>query len=184
MNAVLNGWAAIVGRRSGGRTRVAWRVVSALRAAGLRVCGVVHEPVGPSEEPTGYDAVDVLTGERLPLARIASDPHICAWRFEPGVFERIAESVERAAGDVVLFEVGPVEARGEGHWAAVKSALEGQPRVVLLSIRPRVLATVALGLPDPLAGLELPVPDAAIDRFTARVAERARTLADGGRGVP
>ena len=68
-------------------------------------------------------------------------------------------------------EAGKLEAAEQGHWATILRSLDERPLTVL-AIRPRVLASVALRLPDPVDSIELPADADEIARFCARVRRR------------
>ncbi len=173
----MNPWAAIVGRSSDRRFEVTRSVVTALREAGLRVGGFVEETVIRDGRVIGWDAVDVAGGDRVPLARADADPELCDWRFDAGALEACRGWATAPALDVSVLEVGTLEARGRGHWATVREVFEGAPRLLLISVRPRALAAVGLSLPDPAAGIELPVDGGAIARFVEEVRSAAEERA-------
>ncbi len=163
-------WAAIVGWGQQGRGDVTQRVIDGLRAKGRRLGGCLQLCLGEGDEILGYDLVDLDDGTRFALARPSTDPEVCNWGFDYTVFAEIQRRVIERAYDIVVLELGPIEARGKGHWETVQRLLAADGRMVVLCIRPRVLARIALDLPDPAAGLELPATDAEIARFVEDVA--------------
>lgn len=173
---VQNPWAAIVGRGRDGARDLVRRLVGELRAAGLKVGGVaqahVSEDVDGDEVDRGFDLVDLDTGARLPLARVSATPELCDYVFDRAVFAEGVEWVTREY-DVVFLEVGKLEAAKKGHWPAVEGALRASPRVVVLTLRPDILASVVLDMEEPVAGLEVPFSEADVAEFLAELLRHA-----------
>lgn len=171
----MNPWTAIVGRGKARRREIAADVFQALRERGLRVGGFVHRPIRDEEgEKVGYDVIDLASGASVHLAHRSRDPDICEWGFHHEAFERARAWATGGALDVVVVEVGVVEARKKGHWPTIEAVLDGPPAVVLMCIRPRALTEVALRLPDPAAGLELPGGPDDVATFIEDVTEIVR----------
>lgn len=166
-----NPWGAIVGRQSDGRSLTVARVVERLREEGLHVGGFLQAPAREGEAIVGWDAVDLHTGERLPLARISDEPDLCDWRFDPQAIATCRAWTRAAPFDVVVLEAGSLEASGGGHWDALEGLLEGPPCVPLVGIRPRALAVLGLRLPDPVAGIELPATRQDVDALVEALVE-------------
>ncbi|NOY90205.1 MAG: hypothetical protein GXP55_03270 [Deltaproteobacteria bacterium] len=170
-------WVALVGRREEGRAVAALRLVEHLRERGVPLGGFLQRPVFTSdaadEEAVAYEAESLRTGERVRVASHGDDPSICDWSFDPVAFERARGWVLEPSAHVSFVELGPLEARGEGHLPAAHAALTGRARLLVFCIRPHVLASIGLELPDPIDGLELPEEAADVDTFAARVAELA-----------
>lgn len=166
----MNPWIAIVGARAHGRIELTRRLRAELHQMSLRVTGFVQEPcVGVDGSVVGYDLVDLESEERVPLARDSDRPLICNWGFDRRAFDRARDWALRPA-DVSVLEVGRLEAGERGHWPAVLSALrDPRERLVLLGIRPNVVASVAVRLPDPVELIELPAGPGQIDAFVGRV---------------
>jgi hypothetical protein len=142
-------WAALVGRSNHGRLEALEIIIDRARAAGVPVAGLMQMRV-----EDGHDAVDLATGERRAVLRTSQTPEICDWSFEPGALDFGRAAAAREARLSVL-PAGRLEATGKGHWPAVADRLAtGQP--TLLCVSPSSLAAIALDLPDPYAGLELP----------------------------
>lgn len=175
-------WVALVGRREEGRARVASRLVERLREQGVPLGGFLQRPVfaqeveadvGDANEALAYEAESLRTGEVVRVASHGDDPAICAFRFDAAAFARAADWVLDPAAHVSFVEMGPLEARGEGHLPAARRALLGSARLLVFCIRPHVLASIGLNLPDPIDGLELPEEEAEFDAFAARVLDLA-----------
>lgn len=169
----MNPWIAIVGARESGRHTLTRALSRALSARALSVRGFLQVPVVDEHGATeGYDLLDIAGGDRLPLARPSASPRICGWGFAEDAF-RAARTWCAMPSDVVVLEVGRIEAAEDGHWPAVLAALRGPPRLVVVGIRPAVLAAIALRLPDPSDAIELPTEELAQQAFVDRVAELA-----------
>ncbi len=170
-------WVALVGRREEGRAVAALHVVEHLRARGVPLGGFLQQPVFTSDaadaEAVAYEAQSLRTGQRVRVASHGFDPTLCDWSFDPEAFERARGWVLEPEAHVSFIELGPLEARGEGHLPAAHAALTGPARLLVFCIRPHVLASIGLELPDPVDGLELPEEAADVDAFAARVAELA-----------
>jgi nucleoside-triphosphatase THEP1 len=149
-------------------------VVDGLRASDRRVAGFLHRSREQDGNVEGYDVVDAESGESWPMARYSRDPQVCDWEFDETAFARVRARVAERASHVVLLELGPLEGKEKGHWQAVMDVLEGPPRLLLLCIRPKALAPIALELPDPAAGLELPVQQEDIDAFIDEIVDLTR----------
>jgi len=167
----MNPWVAIVGRATEGRVRVTERICVALHERGLRVGGFLQRPVLADGELLGWDAIGLEDGARSTVARADADPDLCEWRFDPAGLELCRRWATAPALDVSVMEAGVLEARGLGHWDTIEAVLAGPARVAVLSVRPRGLARIALELPDPRAGLELPERHGALAGFVETVAE-------------
>jgi nucleoside-triphosphatase THEP1 len=173
----VNPWVAVVGRQTTGRTQVLDKLAAGLRQAGLRVGGALQRPACEGDEVVGYDAISPSSGDVVALARKGPEPELCEWRFCEDALDRVREWATAPHAQVIVLELGPLEARGQGNWPAVRAALAAPDRLVILGIRPAVLAPVVLRLPDPEDGLELPAPASEVDSFVERIvllaAERA-----------
>jgi len=156
-------WALIVGAKGSGKTTTVRAFVEAARARGVRVGGVIQEPVtDASGERVAYEAVR-LTNEvdRVVVARRGpvpgGDPMICSFSFDDGAFARVRDwiAADRAALDVVVIdEVSKAESRGRGHADAIADTLASNATVVL-AVREDELVHVmtAFGLAEPVATL-------------------------------
>jgi len=170
-------WVALVGRREDGRGRAAERVVERLRELDVPLGGFLQRPVfssdAPADEAVAYEAENLRSGERMVVATHGEDPAICDWSFDAQAFDRARGWVLDPEARVIFLELGPLEARGEGHLRAAHEALRGPASLLVFCIRPHVLASIGLELPDPIDGLELPEQAEEVDAFAARLAELA-----------
>lgn len=170
-------WAVVVGSASDGKNAVAEAIVRACGESGLRVAGVIEEAVCADDVVVGYDAVDLGSSERIALARLADVPDVCRFRFDDRAFVECRRRAEATEADVVLWEAARLEAAGTGHWPAIASALESGAALVVLCVRARSLAAIALRLPDPAASLELPATEGAVAAFARELVTLARDVA-------
>lgn len=175
----MNPWIALVGARDDGRAVAAQAVLATLRGAGVRVGGFLQERITRGDEILGYDLIDLGGGARVPLARPSPRPRICSWGFDEQAFARAASWALRPA-DVTVIEAGRIEAAGEGHFPALLSTLRASPRVVLVSLRPNVLASIALALPDPADFVELPAEPEEVQALAQRCIDLVATLSQKG----
>lgn len=169
---VMNPWIAIVGARDA-RLALVERTCDALRERGARITGFVQVSSVEGED-AGFDLIDLESRERVALARPSATPRICNWGFDDAVFARTRLAALRDA-NVTILEVGRLEAAGDGHWAAVEGALDGSRRLVVVAMRPNVVASIALRLPDPEASIELPAEEPEIAAFVQEVLDIERS---------
>lgn len=164
-----NGWIAVVGARQVGRSALVQRLGHALHDAGVPVGGFVQLPCVEGDELSGYDLVHITRGETVPLARESkTDPELCRWGFFDHAFETARRWTLADPHAVTFVEAGRLEAAERGHWPTLLASLGERPLTVV-SIRPSVLASVALRLPDPIDAIELPADSDEVERFVARV---------------
>lgn len=117
----------LCGQTGQGKSAALRDLVEGLRADGRRVSGILSPSVQREDRRIGYDLIDVATGQRTELARLAGGgelpghPRVGRFSFRPeGLLAgQRALSVPVAVGaDVVLVdEVGPWELQDQG-WAA------------------------------------------------------------------
>lgn len=155
-------WAALVGRGSDGRDEAVEDIVAGLRRAGLSVGGLAQQRCGD-----GYEVVDLASGARCAVAYTSPTPEMCDLAFRHEVFDDLRHQMATQRYDVVIMPVGRLEARGAGHWPNIRDRLDDEDTLVILCLRPMILAAVALDLPDPIEALELPAPGDRIAAFTA-----------------
>lgn len=168
-------WAALVGRGDMGKIAAQGAIVEAARGAGLRLGGALQVPVDIDGVLAGYDVVDLATGARRALARVSSEPELCDWGFDAQTFAAVREWVVADDYDLMLMELGILEANGGGHWGAAVAAFGRSSGLVVLTLRPRSLAAIGLRLPDPFAGLELPAEPDELTVFAADIIDRCRS---------
>ncbi len=171
-----NPWAVIVGRGAHGKREAAQTIVEKLRGKGLRVGGVLTSRM-KTDECNSYELVDQRSGSRIALAEPGPDPDICDLRFHPEAFERADAWCRAPDLDVVIIELGKLEAKNRGFWQTFEKLMHGPPRLVLTLVRPEVLADIGLRLPDPISWLDLTEQPTDIDTFVESIAAQPRAAA-------
>jgi nucleoside-triphosphatase THEP1 len=175
-------YALVIAGKGGRRSQAARNVAGAIAARGLRVGGFTQRTVESETGVKTIDLVHVRDGRVVPLARPAPSSAdaagACSLAFDPAAFEEARRWIEEDAEttDVLVVDgIGKIELGGEGHRAAVASALATE-RLVVLAIRDDqlVYAMEALGLGEPLASYTDGSGAAALDAFVAEVARAAR----------
>ncbi|RPH75463.1 MAG: DUF2478 domain-containing protein [Candidatus Rokuibacteriota bacterium] len=143
----------ITGPTGSGKTTLATAVVEQLRARGMRVAGVLAPGLLADGRRTGFDILNLATGERTPLAREGvapgthgTGPHARWSRFafspEGLTLGRRALLADITGADVVVIdEVGPFELSGGG-WADALDVLKGFDGVTILIVRESLVEQV------------------------------------------
>ena len=135
----------ITGERGAGKTTLAAAVVGRLRAAGVRVGGVLAPGTYRDGRRYAFDIVALATGERRALS--SRDPlpgwieEQCFWVDPAGYALGNAALTGEGADVVVVDEVGPWELSGSG-WAARLDALVAGDVPLLLVVRSTCLFDV------------------------------------------
>ncbi|MCC6522835.1 MAG: DUF2478 domain-containing protein [Polyangiaceae bacterium] len=182
-------WALLAVARGSGKTALAAEVAHALVARGVRVAGVLQEPVlGEDGARVGYRVVRIGQGESLRLARLGAEPgageeSFCSFLFDGEAFARAGAWLRADAprADVVFVdEVSKLEVAGRGHHDAVVALLVG-PALPLLAVRADQLFAVMerFGLGEPEAACEGTDPEA-LDAFAAALVASVRGRSDAG----
>ena len=164
----MNPWAVLIGCHADGVDDVIESIGSICARRNIRFGGVQQERIVEDGERVGYDLIDLSTSQRLPMARKAksNEPTIlCDLAFDLTVFETVTTWVNSTELDVVLLSAGGLEARQQGHWPTINNILSGSPRLLLLHVRPSVLAPIVLRLENPVAAIELPATNFEIEEF-------------------
>ncbi len=179
----MNPWIAVVGRTRDGVAEVMADIATACRTLGLHVGGVRQERIMGDGERTGFDVINLVDDERRNLAHVApclDARDICDLTFDSDALTAVRRWLTNPELEVILLPVGPLEARGRGHWPAIEAALGGAPRTLVLQVRPDALTPVALQLDDPCADLTLPAAPGELKRLVdsivrTRKAQRSNT---------
>ncbi len=140
----------LTGPTGSGKTTLALAVVNRLRAGGVRVAGILAPGLLDGGRRTGFDLVNLATGEQVPLAREhppTVGPHARWSRF--GFSAAGLELGRRALGAdtdgadvVVVDEVGPFELSGGGWASALDALTEHGVGGVVLVVRDSVVDAV------------------------------------------
>jgi len=141
----------LTGPTGSGKTTMAGGVVEALRRAGARVGGILAPGYLMDGRRTGFDLIDLATGDRAPLAREHQDTAARHARWSRFAFlpEGLALGA-RALGPgafpsdvIVVDEVGPFELSGGGWADALDALARGFTGALLLVVREAVVDAVA-----------------------------------------
>jgi len=139
-----------VGPLHGGKTTAAAALTDLLRRRGRRVAGLLAPAVWRGNRRAGYDAVDLLTGRRAELLRLAPPGR----RPDVGPYVLLAEglrlgaaalSPEAVAGAelVILDEFGRLELDGRGWRGAADRLVVAAAAPLMLVVRKPLAGQVA-----------------------------------------
>jgi molybdopterin-guanine dinucleotide biosynthesis protein A len=134
----------VLGEPGSGKTSWCRRYVDLFRKRGSSVGGVLSPSIDKQGHRLGSNALDLLTGEEVPFARLSKSKSFKAGEkvgdyiiSRHGILFACA-AIERALTNkcdlVVIDEVGPLELSGKGLMPAVESAL-ASPVNALLVVR-------------------------------------------------
>ena len=141
----------VTGPTGSGKTTLVTAVVERLRARGVRVAGIVAPGLLADGRRTGFDLVNLATGERAELARERQDvggPHArwSRFAFTPeglALGRRALGEDARGADVVVVDEVGPFELSGGGWARPLDELARGFRGRLLLVVRESVVEAVS-----------------------------------------
>lgn len=161
----------LTGKREVGKTTVCQAVAELARHRGYRPAGVItpalyacselalSEVEGQSRRDShgakvGFEAVDVGSGERWPLARTDQElggPRVGPYGFDPAALAKALEVLRRAATTgydlFMVDEIGPLELeQGEGFAPILDLLPIGGPTHTLVVVRPELLDQLLLRL--------------------------------------
>lgn len=150
------------------------RIAHAMQREGIPLGGWLQKRVIDADgKRVGYDVVELAGERRLALARVATaGADLCDLVFRDGAFDEMRASLLASGARALLLEVGPLEAAERGHWRAIRELLATSDATLLLVVRPRLLASLALRFPDPIAELTVPADSAEIERFAKGLASQ------------
>ena len=135
-----------VGEKHCGKTTSAASLARTARDEGFRVAGLLAPSLYSNGRLIGFDALDLRSEKRAPLARLRSNPG------EGGRFAFIPDGLKlgdaalsaeatKSADLIIVDEFGPLELNGDGWRKNVDSLLASSDAVILLVVR-RELAGV------------------------------------------
>ncbi len=143
----------LVGPKHSGKTTVAAALADRARQAGFAVAGLLAPSVRESGRLIGFDAVDLRTGRRTPLARRGrgGSQQVGGFAFAAEGLrlgaEALSPAATRGADLVIVDEFGPLELQGRGWRSAVDELLSGFPGVLVLVVRAEMVAAVRSAYP-------------------------------------
>jgi len=147
----------LTGSQGEGKTTVLEQAITRMRNKGVAVAGRLSRVCYADGERIGYDVEDVSTGERAVLCRRDHDagarrdhaagvPSVGPFVFhQEGLSlgaKALAALSEHPVSVIVVDEVGPLELRGEGWAAPVRSLLNAAPCTILLVVRPALVEQI------------------------------------------
>ena len=139
----------VTGETGEGKTRFLQKLTEILKDKNIRAGGILAPRIMEGTTTTGYDILDISSGDRAPFLRV-TNPEISGIdkfaRFDEGykVGLRALDPANNAESSVmVIDEAGPLELRGEG-WAGRISELISQNRWhIILVVRKSLIDEVA-----------------------------------------
>jgi len=152
------------GRKHSGKTTSAARLAGMARVEGFDTAGLLAEALYHDGRLIGFDAIDLQTENRAPLARRRSE----GGEFVP--FDFITEGVElgrnalsiaatESADLVVVDEFGPLEMNSQGWRTDVDLLIRSSEALILLVVREELAGQVQ-HLYASVPNLELPAAEA------------------------
>jgi nucleoside-triphosphatase THEP1 len=147
----------VVGEPGSGKTSWCRRYINSCRKSGTSVGGILSPATEKQGQRIGSNALDLLTGEKVPFARLSARGSVRGGE-EVGDFtisgrgiSFACTAIERAVASrcdlVVIDEVGPLELSGKGLMPAVELAL-ASPVGVLLVVRRRLREALERRFPE------------------------------------
>jgi len=121
----------ITGGHGSGKSSLAAGIAGLMKERGLKPAGIIAEGLLEGGERSGFDLVDLYSGVKIPLCRIAESGKVRAGRFgfsaEGLAAGALALEPEKTAGSAAVFldEIGFLELEGGG-WAPQLEALLGE----------------------------------------------------------
>ena len=132
----------VVGEPGSGKTSWCREYIDEHRKRGATVGGILCPAVEQQEQRVGSNALDLLTGQAVPFARLSRHGSLKGGErigdyiisrdgisFACGAIQRATES---RCGLIVIDEVGPLELSGKGLMPAVESALASAANLLIV----------------------------------------------------
>ena len=136
----------LTGEIQSGKTSLCQEVITAARAAGIQLGGLVSPGVFQAGKKTAIDVLDIRSGEKARLAEMAgsSSAGISTrrWAFNAEAVAWGNQVLKTAVPCelLVIDELGPLEfIQGNGWMAGFEAVASGEYRAALLVIRPSLL---------------------------------------------
>jgi len=143
-----------------GKTTFLQRQAARLRAGGRSIGGIAAPTLFERDRRVGYDLVDLHTGSRQPLARLADSnyarPAVGDYVFDPAAIAlgntTIISAVRNGLDVVAIDEVGPLEFRGEGWAPALRQSLRDlrPEQELIVVVRPTLVDELSRRFPSPI----------------------------------
>jgi nucleoside-triphosphatase THEP1 len=134
----------LTGPVGGGKTTYLEAAVPLLRARGLSIDGYLSERVMQGASVSGYNLLDLTTGEEFRLLRRSPRPGgetVGPFAVDPAGFAAAEAVILRSRPEdlLVLDELGRLELAGRGVWPAAEPILMDAGRKALVVIREELL---------------------------------------------
>ena len=159
LQALLMSLVVVTAGKREGKTSYVRRFAEHMTDSGRSVGGIASLAVTVGGRHAGYDLLDLRSGARRPLARLAAAaqiPTVGQFCFDRSAIEHgcltVIDSVRDGLDFVVVDEVGPLELRGDG-WApalevALRECQSGQ--TLALVVRASLVGQIPERFPSPL----------------------------------
>ncbi len=134
------GCVSITGEPGSGKSTLAMKVVEALRAKGVKVCGIVCPEVREGGKRIGFKVVDLASGRETWLARVegCDGAKVGKYRVCNEASEFVIEALSRDCDVFVIDEIGPMELKLPGVREKFLEVLNsGKPFLVVRHLRLR-----------------------------------------------
>jgi nucleoside-triphosphatase THEP1 len=167
----------LTGPVGGGKTTFLKAAVGLLRGRGIFLDGFLSERVMEGEEVSGYDLVDLRSGNRRPFLRRtgpSDGPKTGRYVLDPGALIA-AEAIigrSRPALPLVLDELGRLELEGKGVWPAAAPVFADSRRICLVVVREALLDDFRTRWPAGIETAVLPLPASRDPEVLARALAR------------
>ena len=135
----------VVGKKNAGKTAYLRWIARRAQERGLSVAGFLSVGEMSGGKKHRYYLHNLQTEERHLLASREHSPsgteNVGDYFFEPTTFHRAEQAYREAlAADLIIFdELGPLELRGRGLFAAFTFLLKNYHGTLFISVRPRLL---------------------------------------------
>lgn len=138
----------VTGAIAEGKTAFLGELTGILQERGVAVGGILAPRLVEGETTTGYDILDISSGDRKPFLRLTGPVTIGVERFsliDEGYRAGIdALDPERNSGSsvVVVDEAGPLELRGQGWSSRITELLQAPLPVIIIAVRNSLVDSV------------------------------------------
>ena len=129
----------LTGERHGGKTGLAMEIIAQARAKGLHVAGIASPGLWEGGQRSGFDILELDTGQRYPLSRRIQGLRPMPFMFDAQALSKgkaaLSQSRCRDADLLVVDEVGPWELEGGGWADRLPGLLSLHPPVQIWVVR-------------------------------------------------
>jgi len=170
----------ITGGKGAGKTTTITNLAEQLGEQGMTVGGVAQPALERKGQRTGYELVDVGSGDQRPFARRKTEGR--GFDFEESGWAWAADRVTRAKAEnnvVFVDELGLLESEGEGHMPGLLSLARepGQAALLCAAVREGCLSDIETHLGEAALVIDAPLDDADVEK----TAQELATMVQNGR---